>query len=181
MDTTRKLRDDKWRAAHPEKRRESNRQWREANRSKAREASKRWRESNKDSLREYMRKRSSSEYFRDYRKAYLARRDVRMLVLITQAKGRAKRNGMAFEDGVMRFRAAPPDRCACCGAALDYSTTIGRDTSRSPSLDRVDNTKGYTTGNTCVICARCNLLKRDASLREVEQILAYMRLHSPTV
>ena len=36
--------------------------------------------------------------------------------------------------------------------------------------DRIDNTKGYITGNVAPCCTRCNVLKRDATFSEFELI-----------
>jgi len=45
----------------------------------------------------------------------------------------------------------------------------------SPSLDRIDNTKGYVKGNVAVICYRANWLKNNANVKEIEAILRYMK------
>lgn len=45
----------------------------------------------------------------------------------------------------------------------------------SPSLDRIKNDKGYVPGNIAVISERANRLKSDATIEELEQILAYMK------
>jgi len=45
----------------------------------------------------------------------------------------------------------------------------------SASIDRKDNTKGYIPGNVRVISLRANRLKQDATLEELEAIVAYMR------
>lgn len=70
--------------------------------------------------------------------------------------------------------ANPPTHCACCRKKLDYSTGRGLDKRDSPSLDRWDNSQGYTLENTKVICYRCNELKRDATLAEMKVIVRYM-------
>jgi hypothetical protein len=49
----------------------------------------------------------------------------------------------------------------------------------SPTLDRINNSKGYVKGNVCVISWRANRIKGDATLAEAEQLLAYMRACSP--
>ena len=70
-----------------------------------------------------------------------------------------------------------PDHCPCCGTKLDYSFSGNgkRAIINGPSLDRVDTTKGYILGNVEIICWRCNALKRDAILPELEAIVAYMK------
>lgn len=68
----------------------------------------------------------------------------------------------------------PPVLCPCCGCVLDYSTGGGR-SDCSPSIDRVDNTKGYIIGNTVVICWGCNRRKSDSTVHDLANIYAYCR------
>ncbi len=48
------------------------------------------------------------------------------------------------------------------------------------SLDRIDNEIGYVPENIRVISYRANTLKGDATIEELEAILAYMRANLPT-
>ncbi len=112
---------------------------------------------------------------RNHRAAYqrfMAKPKNRMLYLYKKAILR----GHPFE---IRLRYVlvenPPTHCACCGKKLDYSTGRGTDKRDSPSLDRWDNSQGYTLENTKVICYRCNELKRDASLDEMKVVVRYMK------
>lgn len=54
-------------------------------------------------------------------------------------------------------------------------TSLGHPTDNSPSIDRIDNLKGYTKENIKIISHRANAIKRDASVEEVEKILKYMK------
>jgi len=45
----------------------------------------------------------------------------------------------------------------------------------APSLDRVDNSKGYEKGNVRVISKRANSLKGDMSIEDIERLLAYAK------
>lgn len=45
----------------------------------------------------------------------------------------------------------------------------------SPSLDRIDNSKGYTPENVIVISFRANSLKRDASIAELELLVKNLK------
>jgi hypothetical protein len=45
----------------------------------------------------------------------------------------------------------------------------------SPSIDRVDTSKGYYRANVVVACHRCNAIKNDASLEELERIVEKIR------
>lgn len=53
-------------------------------------------------------------------------------------------------------------------------TNRGKAGPNSPSIDRIDNKKGYILGNVQVISYRANMLKGDASIEEVRRVLAYM-------
>jgi hypothetical protein len=48
----------------------------------------------------------------------------------------------------------------------------GRDS--SPSLDRIDNSKGYVKGNVAVISFRANTLKNNATADELRAIANFM-------
>jgi hypothetical protein len=98
--------------------------------------------------------------------------------LIIKAKGRARQQGMEF-DGLSDIGRSHPLECACCSGRLDYGEKSGKFSRMAPSLDRIDNTKGYVTSNVAVVCRGCNGLKRDGTLRQFELILAYMRRALP--
>jgi pyruvate-formate lyase len=98
----------------------------------------------------------------------------RMYLMLIQAKRRAKMRGLPFEESLRSaLMEDPPMTCNCCQAALDYSTTKAANR-QSPSLDRLKNAGGYTVANVRVICCRCNWLKNDATVEELETIVAYM-------
>lgn len=70
------------------------------------------------------------------------------------------------------FLANPPTHCACCNKELDYKS---RRSPLNPSFDRIRNDLSYVIGNVAVICFGCNSLKRDGSIADFEQIIAYMQ------
>jgi hypothetical protein len=45
---------------------------------------------------------------------------------------------------------------------------------RSPSLDRVDRTRGYEPGNVEVISAKANRIKNDSTLDELKQLVQWL-------
>jgi hypothetical protein len=85
------------------------------------------------------------------------------------ARTRAKREGLDFnltlEDIIV------PERCPVFGFPL----VVGQRGSlrTSPSLDRIDNSKGYIRGNIVVISFRANTIKNDATLDELRQIITF--------
>jgi hypothetical protein len=91
------------------------------------------------------------------------------------AKRRSKQMGMRFDAQEIEC----PDLCPVLGIRLGYEraqgATVGRARPHIPSLDRTDPTLGYVVGNVRVISHRANMLKSNASLDELERVLAYVR------
>jgi hypothetical protein len=44
----------------------------------------------------------------------------------------------------------------------------------SPTLDRIDNAKGYVKGNVCVISKKANTMKNNATPEEVRKLSEYV-------
>lgn len=95
-------------------------------------------------------------------------------ILLYDAKCRAKRKALEFnitiEDIVI------PSVCPIMNIPL-YSRTglYNNGIDNSPSLDRIDNTKGYIKGNVAVVSARANKLKRDITVEQAERLIKYMK------
>lgn len=87
------------------------------------------------------------------------------------AKGRARRQGVPFdlepEDIVF------PDACPVLGITLEFGDK-GR-TNNTPSIDRKVPALGYTKGNISIISWRANRIKNDATLEELEKLVAYLK------
>lgn len=70
--------------------------------------------------------------------------------------------------------------CQCCGKGLclqyeERGTRQYRSNPNVPSIDRVNNHKGYTRSNIAVICWECNYRKTDLSLEDLEMMVAYIK------
>jgi hypothetical protein len=50
----------------------------------------------------------------------------------------------------------------------------GRVHDGSPTLDRIDNAKGYVKGNVCVISKKANTMKNNATPEEVWKLSEYV-------
>jgi hypothetical protein len=61
-----------------------------------------------------------------------------------------------------------PERCPILGIPLQFNT-VGSD-ANSFSVDRIDNTKGYTKDNIQVVSFRANFLKGNATLDELSKM-----------
>ena len=86
--------------------------------------------------------------------------------LVGMAKYRAKRTGLVF--ALTEADVSIPKFCPVLG--IELGPVCGGCRSNSPSLDRIDNLKGYVRGNVIVVSHRANCLKRDATLLELQRI-----------
>ena len=107
----------------------------------------------------YTRNREKAKAY--YLKKYHGDQTNRAEIMWKRARYRAEKNGLEFnldlEDIVI------PKICPVFGTHLT-----------KPSLDRVDNSKGYIKGNVRVISNRANTLKGNMTLSEVKRLLNYM-------
>ena len=110
--------------------------------------------------REEILKRRVAEYHNNYEKS-----------LWMKAKTRAKRKKIYFNIEVSDI--SIPEICPILGILIvkDNSKT----SPNSPSLDRIDNTKGYVKGNVMVISHAANSLKKDFTINILERMLSYMK------
>lgn len=87
------------------------------------------------------------------------------------ARQRARASGAPFE--ITKADIVIPERCPVLD--IELSGGIGKLHAGSPTLDRIDPTKGYVKGNIAVISHRANRLKNNATLRELEAIAEWVR------
>lgn len=92
-------------------------------------------------------------------------------LLYKNIKSRCKRIGREFsielEDIII------PEKCPVFG--FDLKREDKQTWMCTPSVDRVDNSKGYIKGNVTVVSRRANILKKDATLEELEQLFNYYK------
>lgn len=91
--------------------------------------------------------------------------------MIRSARSRAKKQWWEFSITEDDFEI--PDYCPILGLKLEHGTGRGP-TDTSPTLDRIDNSKGYVPGNVQVISCRANRLKWDASPEELVQLAQWI-------
>jgi hypothetical protein len=85
--------------------------------------------------------------------------------MIARAKNRTKVNGL--ELSISYTDLVIPTHCPILGIPLEASVGSPGGTPGSPSLDRIDNTKGYIKGNIQVISHLANQMKAQASKEEL--------------
>lgn len=86
----------------------------------------------------------------------------------TRAKERGLEWTLEFEDFTW------PTHCPALGIELDYGRKIGRHPhDNSPSLDRLDNTRGYVKGNVLVVSQLANRIKSSSTPAQLAAVAAF--------
>ena len=110
----------------------------------------------------------NKEYFKEAESA--RRRDDPARQMVYAAKQRAAKRGIEFS--IISHDVLPlPSHCPVLGIELDYKR--GTWGPNSPSLDRVDNSRGYIPDNIVVVSFRANRLKSDATPDELRKLGEY--------
>jgi hypothetical protein len=113
--------------------------------------------------------KKSREYHQvKYRPSLRARPQIYLLI---RARQRAKLKKLPFN--LDSTDITVPEYCPVLGLKLLPHEKIRAD--NSPSLDRLIPALGYIKGNVRVISQRANQIKTNATIAEVEKVLAYMR------
>jgi len=81
----------------------------------------------------------------------------------------AKKRGIEFNLEVTDIKI--PDKCPIFGMPLDPCIDNQR-AANSPSIDRIDNKRGYTKDNIWIISWRANYLKSNSTLEELRVLVA---------
>ncbi len=86
------------------------------------------------------------------------------------ARARSKQKNMEFT--ITKEDIIIPEVCPLLGIEIKIGA---KDRRHSPSIDRIDSTKGYTPDNIWVVSSRANTLKNDASLQELELLVENLK------
>lgn len=90
---------------------------------------------------------------------------------ILEIRHRAKERNLEFNIEVSDI--IVPEICPVLNIPIILGK--GRNNPNAPSIDRIDNSKGYTKNNIRVISLRANHIKNNATVEELEKILKYMK------
>lgn len=120
--------------------------------------------SQKGIANKYLIGKSSAQLNKQYRQ----RNPIQSLLSVTKA--RCKRKQIEFNLAVKDI--VKPLYCPVFGIELMYSVNT-KQQYNSASLDRINPTKGYVSGNVIVVSWRANQLKQDASLDEMKQLVSF--------
>ena len=87
--------------------------------------------------------------------------------ILSRIRRRAKSRKLEFNLTIEDIQI--PEYCPILGIKLD----IRGDKDTLPSVDRIDNSRGYTKDNIHVISNRANCIKRDATKEELKKLSDY--------
>lgn len=90
-------------------------------------------------------------------------------VRLAELQNKAARNGLDFD--LDESDLLLPDTCPVLGIPMRVGD--GKQSPNSPSVDRIDNSRGYVKGNVVVVSLRANSLKGSASLAELAKLHAF--------
>lgn len=169
------------------KRRAYESEYRARNREKFRESRRLSHAKHRDEANAYAREywRKNGHLYREKRKAYAEENRESILAaqrrwnaenrlrdrlrhLLISAKRRASRSGKEFS--ITSEDLTIPDICPVLGIPIEIVVGKGR-LDAAPSIDRIDNSKGYVPGNVRIISARANAIKRDMTLEEAQLLV----------
>lgn len=120
-------------------------------------------------------KKANAEKYKATQDAARWKRPV--VYMVAGARRRAKVKGIEFDLLVSDVHV--PSHCPVLGIELKFNR--GSPKPDSPTIDRVDNNKGYTRDNIRVISHRANSLKSNASLGELLAVYEYVLDEMSTV
>lgn len=150
---------------HKEKRKQEARQYYYDNKDKVLENVKEYRHKNKDLIKE-----KGKKY---YRRKIENR-------LLNAAKARARSKNLEFNIDVSDI--VVPQFCPLLGIPVFINEGKKVCKPNSPSLDRIDSTKGYIKGNVWVISLKANTMKSNATLEEMKTLVNnWILLNNPII
>ncbi len=96
----------------------------------------------------------------------------------TKMLSRKKATSRKREFSIQWYNISLPSVCPCLGIKLDYMKT-DNDWRNRPSIDRIDNSKGYIPGNVWVISSWANAIKSSANGHKIIQVANWLKQNQP--
>ena len=147
---------------------ERSRQWRLANPNYHKE----WYARNPDYNKQWC-ARNPNYAAETHARLYTGSFENKLKAMITLARKRARKKKLDCSITDKDF--TPITHCPLLGIAFDFAKKGKGTADNSPTLDRINPSKGYVPGNVWVISAKANRMKSDATLRQLEQLVVNLR------
>lgn len=132
-----------------------------------------------DKAYQKQRREENKESFLEYGRTYQAKRrqdfEYRLQMLLNASKQRASTKQREHSLTLQDIKELYPidNKCPVFGFELEFNNAGFRET--SPSLDRIDSTRGYTRDNVQVISWKANRLKGYATVEDLEILVAFLK------
>ena len=132
-----------------------------------------------DKAYQKQRRSENKESFLEYGRNYQAKRrqdfEYRLQMLLNASKQRAVLKQREHSLTLQDIKELYPinNKCPIFGFDLEFNSAGFRET--SPSLDRIDSSKGYTRDNVQVISWKANRIKSYATVEELEAVVSFMK------
>lgn len=152
----------------------NSKEYRDSIKDKVQESNRRYYQKNKERLKkeEWERKKKQNYYGK------LRDKDIGVAISSTleyriflSAKTRAKKKNIEFDLNIEDI--VIPDYCPILGVKIEFVPYSRSDS--SPSLDRIDSSKGYTKDNIIIISWRANRIKNNGTWEEHLKIAEFVR------
>lgn len=131
----------------------------------------------KDCDNSYQRSRKDlkNEWSKEYQMKRRKDPSYRLQMLLNTSKQRAIAKGREHTITIEDLKEIYPEdnKCPVFGFELEWNSAGFRET--SPSIDRIDSSKGYTRDNVQILSWKANRLKSYATVEDLEAVLAYMK------
>lgn len=126
---------------------------------------KNYKDNNKEHIKNYHKQYAKNNYSTENRRKKY-RENVES-ELLNHARNRAKQKKLEFN--LEKCDIIIPDVCPVFGTKISFNNKHS-----VPTLDRIDNNKGYIKGNIQVISAKANRLKNNGTIEDFLKIITYM-------
>ena len=95
--------------------------------------------------------------------------------MLYNIKKRAEEKGLEFNLTAEDLQI--PTVCPVLGIPIRIGRNSRGFSDNSPSVDRINPSRGYTKDNICIISWRANRIKYNSTYEELQKVLAYMERH----
>lgn len=155
----------KWQKANPDKLKAQKRRYKKANKDKVSSERKRHYQKHKEKILSRM------EQERTGKEGYIK-------TMLSAAKHRAKNASLEFDLDLEYLLSIATDHCPIDGTPFDWLRQLKQDkllNLATPSLDRIDSSKGYIKGNVKIIGWKWNYKKSNMNLDDLLLLVEYVR------
>lgn len=108
-------------------------------------------------------------------------REFRLKLCLNYAKRRALKKGIDFDLDYKWINSNTKENCPVFDVPFNFASfrkgrgAFNEQSKFSPSIDRLDNNKGYTKENCVIISVKANLLKGKSSLKDLQSLVSFLQ------